>query len=76
MKKYKYVGSDKEMIENGFLYSSQYPYDVDGIKAVKRTEKGNIFIDMDNRIMSFNEELIKDLVTKGLAKEIEEEVIK
>lgn len=68
MKKYYFIGSESDLISEGFdLISGP------AVLAIKRTNNGNVFIERGSLlILSFSAAEIEDLVNKGLARSEEE----
>jgi len=67
MKKYKYIGTEKQLIEYGFKLVLD-----NEIKAIKPTERNsNVFVDNNNKVMSWRKEDVQDLIDAGLVEEID-----
>jgi hypothetical protein len=65
--KYKYIGSEKQLVEHGFRLVLD-----NEIKAIKPTERSsNVFVDNNNKVMSWRKEDIQDLIDAGLVEEID-----
>ena len=67
MSKYKFIGTEQDLIDNGFALV------IDGdIKAIKRTNDYNVFVDKHSKVFAWREEHIQDLIDKGLVVEEKE----
>ncbi len=66
--KYKFIGTDKDLLENGFVIIIDKE-----IKAVKRKSYMcfyyNIVVNKQNEIIYWKKEHIQDLIDKGLTEE-------
>lgn len=58
---YVFVGTEQDLFENGFILAFD-----DEVTFIKRTNEGNVFIDTENNVLTFNVRLISDLLEKGL----------
>ena len=63
--KYKFIGTEQDLIDNGF----DIVLDTE-IYAIKRTNGGNLFINTKKEAWSFHKHMIKDLIDKGLVVEV------
>lgn len=68
MSKYKFIGTEKDLLDNGFV-----PVIDNEIKYIKRLDFYNVFVDYENEIYTFHSEGIKDLIDKGLVVEVWQE---